>query len=177
MRVVAKRYAEALFELARERGLLDNVQRDIQLIAESIEKNETLVAFLQHPHLSDKEKKRVLLNVFGTQLEDLSRNFLNLLIDKGRQAILPYVVEEYVALANAARGVAPGEAVTAVALTAAEKARLESIFSSVVGKRVQLKNEIKPEIQGGVLVRIADRVYDGSIASKLTRFSRQLQKK
>lgn len=175
MRVVAKRYAEALFELAKERGQLDNVQQEIELVAKSMQENDTFAEFLHHPRLSAAEKKQALLNVFGAHLSEISENFIKLLIDKGRQALLPFVVGEYAELANESRGLSVGEVVTAVDLTDTDRSRLEKQFSALVGKEVRLQNEVKPEIKGGVLVRIADRVYDGSVAGKLARFRKQLQ--
>src|SRR5690625_1615774 len=137
MRVVAKRYAEALFELAKERGQLDGVQQEIELVAKSVQENDTFADFLHHPRLSADEKKQAILNVFGSHLSDISQNFIKLLIDKGRQTLMPFVVEEYVELANESRGVSVGEAVTAVHLSDADHSRLEERFSKLVGKDVR----------------------------------------
>lgn len=175
MSAVAKRYAEALFQLSRERGQLDNVQQDIELVAKSVVENEQFARFLAHPQLDAGQKKEALLNVFAAYISEISQSFLKLLIDRGRQELLPLIVKEYVALANEWRGVTAGEAVTVVSLTNHELTRLENIFSKAVGKRVQLNNVVDPDIKGGVVVRIADRVYDGSVAGKLARFQKQLQ--
>lgn len=175
MRVVAKRYAEALFELARERGQLDRVVEEIELVSQSVQEHDALAAFLRHPRITADEKQQVVSNIFGTQLSDISRNFISLLIERGRQALLPFVSEELTELANESRGVSVGEAVTAIKLSEADLNRLESRFSALVGKKVKLRNKVEPGIQGGVLVRIADRVYDGSVAGKLARFQRRLQ--
>lgn len=175
MRIVAKRYAEALFELARERGQLDRVVEEIELVSQSVQEHDALAAFLRHPRITADEKQQVVSNIFGTQLSDISRNFISLLIERGRQALLPFVSEELTELANESRGVSVGEAVTVIKLSEADLNRLESRFSALVGKKVKLQNKVEPGIQGGVLVRIADRVYDGSVAGKLARFQRRLQ--
>lgn len=175
MRIVAKRYAEALFELARERGQLDRVVEEIELVSQSVQEHDALAAFLRHPRITADEKQQVVSNIFGTQLSDISRNFISLLIERGRQALLPFVSEELTELANESLGVSVGEAVTAIKLSEADLNRLESRFSALVGKKVKLQNKVEPGIQGGVLVRIADRVYDGSVAGKLARFQRRLQ--
>lgn len=175
MSVIAKRYAEALFELARERGLLDSVEQDIELVATGIRDNPSFSDFLAHPRIADQEKKQALHNVFGKHISDVTSHLLQLLVDKGRLGLLSELVEAYIAMANESRGVSIGTAVTTINLDEAEKTRLESSFTSAVGSRVQLRNKVNPEIQGGIVVRIGDRVFDGSIASKLARFQNQLQ--
>lgn len=175
MSVIAKRYAKALFELAHERGQLDTVQEQIELVAKTLAEHVSLAEVLNHPQIKADRKKETLLRVFGAHLSEMSRHFLQLLIDKGRQDILPDIVEEYVELANERRGVAVGTARTAIALTDAERLRLESTFTSKINKQVKLENVVDPDIKGGVLVRVGDRVYDGSVTGKLARFKKRLR--
>lgn len=175
MSVIATRYAKALFELARERGQLDSVQEEIELVASSLRDHELLAEVMNHPQISAERKKATLQSIFGSELSDMSRHFIQLLIDKGRQDHLLHIVEAYVALANEWRGVSTGTALTASPLTNEERLRLESTFTSKVGKKVQLKNVVDPSVKGGVLVRLADRIYDGSVSGKLSRFKRRLK--
>lgn len=175
MSIVAKRYAEALFELARERGQLDSVQEEIELVAASIRDHSEFAEVLNHPRISAAQKKEVLMNVLGSHLSEINQNFLQLLIDKGRQNLLPHIVEAYIELANESRGVAVGTAITATPLTDTERTRLEATFTAKVDKKVQLDNVVDPQVKGGVLVRLADRIYDGSVSGKLARFQRRLK--
>lgn len=175
MSTVAKRYAEALFELARERGQLDSVQEELEFVAASLRDHADFAEVLNHPRISADRKKETVLNVFGAHLSEINHNFLQLLIDKGRQDLLHHIVEAYIDLANELRGVAVGTAVTATPLTDAERARLEATFAAKVDKKVQLENVVDPQVKGGVLVRLADRIYDGSVSGKLSRFQKRLK--
>lgn len=175
MRAVAKRYAAALYALAEEQGVVDAVQKELEVVSETLERHSSYAYLLNHPHISVQEKKNMLLSVFSEMLSDISRHFLQLLVDKGRQEIIADVATEFAAIANEARGVFVGEAVSAVALSDTERSQLEAAFSAKVGKRVELRNVVEPTLKGGVLLRLGDKVYDGSVAGKLTRFKKQLR--
>lgn len=176
MSVIARRYADALFSLAKARGQEKVVLDELELVAEAIEAHPDFFALLNHPRMNVKEKKTLLLNVFASALSELTQNFLKLLLDKGRQNLLSSIVQQYADLVNEARGVAIGQVVTAVELSAQARKQLEAAFTSKVGKRVELKNVVDKTIKGGVLLRIGDRVYDGSVAGRLSRFKGQLRK-
>lgn len=175
MSVIAKRYADALFLLAKEQGQENTVLDELQQVLQIVEAHPRFIAILNHPHISVNEKKTLLSNVFKGALSTISHNFLQLLVDKGRQNIFAPIVQAFETLVNDARGVTTGDVVTVVELTPEEREQLETAFTAKLGTRVELKNVIDKDIKGGVLVRIGDRVYDGSVVGKLNRFTRQLQ--
>ena len=101
MRVIAKRYAKALFELAREHDQLDEIQQDIESVADSVRDDDAFAAFLGHPRVPTADKKRVVRQVFGDHLRAVSLHFLLLLLDRERQGLLSQIIEEFAAMANA----------------------------------------------------------------------------
>ncbi|MCS1352283.1 F0F1 ATP synthase subunit delta [Mechercharimyces sp. CAU 1602] len=172
--VVAKRYAKALFEAAQEQGLLEQVEEELVTVDQMLGHTPELKKWLTHPTVDVKQKKEVLLKV-SESMSTLTTNVLILLIERGREAVITDFVRSYQKLANEARGVAEAVVTTAVTLTEAEAAQLSQAFSKKMGKELRITNIVDPTIIGGVVVRIGDRLYDGSIKSKLDRFEQQLR--
>jgi F-type H+-transporting ATPase subunit delta len=100
-------------------------------------------------------------------LTDFVHNFLLLLVDKRREAALPAIIAEYRNLANEARNIAEAEVITAMPLTDAEHKALAVKLSAVTGKNMVLKTQLDTSILGGVIVKIGDKLIDGSVARQL----------
>jgi len=171
---VAKRYAKALFEIAQERNVLDQVENELKLVAETIASLPTLKEWLNHPLTEVSEKKELFSTVFS-QLSELTQNFLFLLTDRRREAIIEPILNEYKRFANEARGVAEAEVISAFPLSEKDKEVLVATFERLVGKKIQINSKVDSDLLGGVIVRIGDRLYDGSLRTKLLRFQERLK--
>ncbi|SEM79905.1 F0F1 ATP synthase subunit delta [Lihuaxuella thermophila] len=171
---VAKRYAKALFEVALEKNLLDQVEKDLQLIAETFSSTPELIEWLNHPATDTAKKKEFFSSVF-TQVTELVKNLLFLLADRHRENIVAEISAEYKHLANEAKGMAEAIVTTAFPMTEEDKKELVETFQPIVGKTLQIKEVVDSDILGGVIVQVGDRLYDGSLRTKLTRFQERLK--
>jgi F-type H+-transporting ATPase subunit delta len=168
----AKRYAQAAFELARERGELDAWERQLRALAAALANREAL-AFVSSLQVPREAKEEFLRRVLEEPVP-LVWNLVRLLAQKGRLTLLQQIAEQFQALLDEHRGIAHAEVVTAVALSDADQQALAERLSQLTGKHVQVELMEEPEILGGLIARIGDRLIDGSTRSKLIALKRKL---
>ena len=171
-RAYAKRYSQAIFEIALETGELDKWQSDLPKIV-SIVVEATFKAFLGSPKVHFDGKARLL----SEQLEGISPLALNLvllLITKGRLSMLSDIVDEYQQLLDSYRGIESAEVITAIPLDERDELKLAEHLSAIVGKKVVLKPEVDPTLIGGFVARVGSRLLDGSTHGKLMALKREL---
>jgi F-type H+-transporting ATPase subunit delta len=172
--VVAKRYALALFQIAKEKQLLDQLEEEVRVIQQVFTENKQFVSVLKHPKLAVQKKKALLQETFASLSTPLF-NTLMILLDRHRIEIVPELANEFIALANEERGVAEATVYSVRPLTEEEKQALSSVFAQKVGKAtLRIHNVIDSSLIGGVKLRIGHRIYDGSVSGKLERLQRQL---
>jgi F-type H+-transporting ATPase subunit delta len=175
MSAVAKRYARALFEVASEKNVIDATEKELLGVVKVIDDNEGLRKLLSHPKISAEEKKQLLETLFAREISANTGNFLNIVIERGREGQLKEIVDNFIEMANDVRGIADATVVTAKALTDEEVKQLADGFGRQLNKKLRVKTEVDPALIGGIVVRIGDRLYDGSIRGKLSRFSQQIK--
>lgn len=171
--IIAKRYAKALFEAAKERNALDQTGEEWQAVVAVWNNHRELREWAGHPRVSSGEKKEVYDKLLK-DLGDLTRNLLHLLAERNRESAIEAIGAEYKGLAYEAKGVAEAEVITPQPLTKAGEKELIAVFQQMIGKTLVITNRVDPDILGGAIVRIGDRLYDGSLSSKLKRFRKQL---
>lgn len=175
--IVAKRYANALFEAASDRNLVAEVEQELKAIVQVIEAEPDLGKFLEHPGIDNTKKITLLQNVFADKISDIVWNTLKLLITRGRQAILPNLMQYYVEIANEALGQANALVYSPYALSDQESTEIAAKFGKITGKTIQVENILDETLLGGLRVRIGDRLYDGSLSGKLANLEKSLMQK
>ena len=168
-RKLANRYAEALFGAARDAGEVDRVGEQLTDLERTIVSSPELHGLLSHPEFAVERKMAVVRQVFDDSLLATVLSFLRLLLKGQRLALLSAIAEQYQDLINRWRGIVPGEVRTVIPLTEEQRARLEAALNRLVSGRLVLENRIDPEILGGVVVRLSDRVIDGTVRHRLAR--------
>jgi F-type H+-transporting ATPase subunit delta len=168
----AKRYAQAAFELAREGNALDAWERDLRNLRDVLAVPGAL-AFVSSRQ-ADAETKLSFLRQAAGELTALAQNLVRLLAQKGRLTLLPQIAEHFQELVDEERGVAHAQVATAVPLSDDERRALGQRLSEMTGKQVDVEVHEVPEILGGLIARIGDRLIDGSTRSKLVALKRRL---
>ena len=168
----ARRYAQAVFEIAIERNELDRWQSDLGRIA-SLSAGEAVVTLLENPKLRFEEKARLLSGWFG-DVNTLALNLVYLLVAKGALSMMGEIADEYQRLLDGHRGIERAEVITAVPLANGDRLRLEKRLEAVVGKKVVVKPEVDPDIIGGIVARIGGQLLDGSTRSRLETLKKKL---
>lgn len=173
----ARRYARALFELAREehrvaevRGELDRVS---DLLAESGELHDALLTPL-HPV---DERKGVLDAVSASlELSTTVRHFQSYLIDQRRLVDFPAICEEFARLADETSGLLTAEVTAASPLDDRRKDRLRRALSQATGREVRLEVKVDPELIGGAIAKVGDVVFDGTLSAQINHLRANLMK-
>lgn len=166
-RRVVRRYATALFGAAQKAGIIDKVESDLGLVSYTVENSPQLMDSIAAPVIPANTKREIMQTIFAGKIDEVTLNYLYLLVEKRREEAILQTEEEYIELANEARGVLVAEVTTAVELDKAQETALAAKLSVVTGKMVNLNLAVDPSIKGGVIVRIGDKVIDGSIKGQL----------
>ena len=168
----AKRYAKAAFELARDKGELDVWERDLRALGMALQAAGAM-DFLASARVPSEGKQEFLRRVME-QPGPLVWNLMLLLVERNRLALLPQIVDVFQTLLDEERGIAHAQVVTAVAMSDEERGAIARRLSELTGKQVQVETREDPEILGGLIARIGDRLVDGSTKTKLIALKRQL---
>lgn len=172
VRASAKRHAQAVFSIALERDELDRWLSDLRRIAQAMAEPK-LITMLETPRLRLGDKMRLLDEVLGS-INPLAINLAYLLVARGRLGIAGDVASEYERLVNDHRGIQHAEVTTAIPLDEEDRKRLKDRLEAVTDREIVLSAEIDPEIIGGIVARLGDRLIDGSTRSKLKALRRSL---
>lgn len=171
-RVSTRRYAQAVFEIARERDELERWPADLAKIA-GLEEDAAVTTWLENPSASFELKTRYLSQRLSG-VNPLALKLAYLLISKGRLNLTHEIAEEYRRLLDRHRGLETAKVTTAVALSDAEKQGLAERLGAVTGKKVRLKATVNPAIIGGIVAQINDRLLDGSTKSRLQALKKEI---
>ena len=171
--IIGRRYGKALFEAAREQNALDQTAQDWQLVTDVWTGHPELREWALHPRVTPGEKKEVYDKLFK-DLSELTRNLLHLIAERNREDAIEAIGSEYKALVHEAKGVAEAEVITSPSSHQGRGERTDRCLPKIIGKTLVITNRVDPDILGGAVVRIGDRLYDGSLANKLKRFRKEL---
>jgi len=125
------------------------------------------VAFLKSPIISRDRKRAVLSELFKTKLSGFTFNFLNLLVEKGREELVGDIAEEFFKLRDDRQGLVTLDVRSAVGMDQDQQKMIVKRFESLTGKKVRAAFSIERELKGGFVARIGDTVYDGSLLRQL----------
>ncbi len=179
---VAGRYAAALYDIASEekvlpkyKGMVDTVEDELKAVSEIIKENTDLQKLLYHPQITPAAKKELLDQLFKGKISVITNNFLALLVDRRRETYFESIVEEYVSLANAGRNIVASSVSSAVELSDKEKGELNQILVKLTGQKIKTAYVVDPSLIGGIVVRIGDKIIDGSIKTRLAALKERLK--
>jgi F-type H+-transporting ATPase subunit delta len=172
---VARRYAEAFFSIAQDANKVDELQTELEKVAEVIDTTENLKEYLAHLLIPAKEKKDVMVKIFAGSISQITLNFLMMVIDKRRENYIGLMVDEYKELADEARDIIKAEVISAQEVTEEEINILAEKLSATTGKTVKLKQLVDPELIGGIKLRMGDQIVDATVAKKLEMLKEKLK--
>jgi F-type H+-transporting ATPase subunit delta len=162
---VARRYAQAIYDIAREEHDLDGWQHDLHVIA-TVLQEPTLKALLDNPSVSFEQKSQVIEDSFSA-LGPKRRSLVQLLVENGRVSLIDDILSAYEAMVNRARGVVTARVSTAVPLTPSEIEAIARRLQAMTGQKVVVTPDVDPSLIGGFVARIGDRLIDGSVVGRL----------
>jgi F-type H+-transporting ATPase subunit delta len=171
---VAKRYAQAVFSLAKEQGTLGQWATDLALLND-VASDAEAGAFLNNP-IVDAKAKIALLDSFFEQRGEQSqaRNLVKLLVEKQRLDIIPELYQLFEESMLAEQGIVYADVTTAEPLSEAGQTIVQEKLSELIGKQVRLRTKVDPSIIGGIIALIGDQLIDGSVTNQLRQLRERL---
>jgi len=171
--VVDRVYANALFEAARDKGRLDAVRDQLLEVVDAEAQVPELRELLRNPRLDPRARAAALEDVLG-DAEELLRNFLLLLADKGRTGQLEEIAREFERLVAEHEGIVHAELTTAVELSDDEATKLLGRIEQASGRKVEATRRVDPDLIGGIVLQVGSHRLDASVRGRLERLRRQL---
>lgn len=168
----ARRYARVVFELD-EKDRIAEWQADLDKII-SMGKDATIAVYLENPNIHFEDKARLLHERLG-DVNPMILNLVYVLLIRSRLDMLPDIATEYQHLVDDYRGIERAEVTTALPLDDDTRAKLRQEIGKLIGKKVILKTEcVDPDLIGGVVVKVAGKLLDGSTRGKLAALKKEI---
>lgn len=167
-------YAEALFSVARAEGVLPTVENELYGFAKTLEQHNDLRETLTDATLPAQTKKDVIGDLLTDRANPVTVTVLGFVVDAGRAKEIPSIVQQLAELAANDRQLALAEVRSAVPLSDAQQSRIAAALSEATGRQVDVKVVVDPSVVGGIVARVGDEVFDGSVATRLAQAKQQL---
>jgi len=165
---VARRYADALYQVAAEQDRIDATQQELGHVVAGVEQDADFGRFLSHPLVSREEKTTLVEKAFPDLSESLA-NLLRLLIRNRRESYLDMIYDQYLEARIEAEGLTKVDVIAAKPLTEEERTKLVGRLEAALGHRVQLEERLDPTLLGGARIEMDGRVIDGTLRARLGR--------
>jgi len=170
--ISARRYAQAVFQIAKANNNMDEWAKDLKRISE-IAKDQDVIDIIENPKVLFDQKAALIKQKLG-KASDLVLNLCYLLIMKGKFKNAGQIADEYEALLDEHKGIKHALVTTAVPVGEAEKGKIAAQLEKITGKKVSVKLQVNPAILGGIIARIEDTQIDGSVRNKLELLRKDL---
>ena len=171
---VVRRYAATLLDAAEEKDVLDTVRKDVQGLLETLSNSQELNEFLSNPLIGSEVQDRTLVAIFDGRVQMLTRNFLSLIAQRRRANSLVPILSAFTEMVEEREGILSAEVVSAVELNSEQQKRLAERLTVYTGKQIRIHARVDSTLRGGLVARVGDTVFDGSLDTHLKRLRRRL---
>jgi F-type H+-transporting ATPase subunit delta len=171
---VVRRYAVTLLDAAAETDVADAVAGDLEGLQATLAGAPDLQQFLNNRLIDGAAAAKALVAIFDGKVEGLTLNFLQLVAQRRRANLLGVIIEKALQMIDERAGVVTAEVRCATQLSSDQVERLQERLSAHTGGRVRVEFHLDTGLQGGIIARIGDTVYDGSVETQLERLHRRL---
>jgi ATP synthase F1 delta subunit len=173
MDAISRVYGRSLFEVAQERGVVDEVREQLGQIVDALAGSRDLQLFLASPQFSTTEKRDGLRRAIDGA-DPIVANLLDVMVENQRLSLLADVRREFDSRYDDLHKVLPVRISTAVELDAETTARIGRQVGEGTGRQVQLTTEVDPDLIGGIVLRVGNQILDASIRQRLENLRRQV---
>ena len=173
--VSARRYAQAIYDIALERDDVDKWLDDLSVLSNSV-RDETFVRFVDSPQIESGKKTSVVKEAFAEVVSELAVNLTCLLASRGAVSSLPDITDAFQEFVDSEKGVERAEIISAVPLTKTQLEAITKNLTLLVGKEISVTTLTDESIIGGFVARVGDRLIDGSVKTRLDDMKRELIK-
>ncbi len=163
------RYAKAMYELAAENGRIEAVYRDTCLVYDLCRESVDFMQLLQQPVIKTSQKKQILREILQPHVDEFSLRFFLLIVENNREAEIPGICRNLINRIRSGHGIVPATVTTAEPLQEEITCLIAQSLEKETGKRVELTTLVDPSLIGGMILRIEDKQFDGSISNQLKK--------
>jgi F-type H+-transporting ATPase subunit delta len=167
------RYANSILGLAKERGETELVRNDFQLIQRVCKSNPDFVNMLESPLINSDKKQNILNEIFKGQFCQITQSLIEIIVRKKREAYLDDIADRYLFLYDKLNNTTRGVLISAAPLSEPQKAKIKKLVEEVLKTDFVLTEKIDESLIGGFVLRIGDRQFDASIASRLRELKQE----
>ena len=164
---IAETYSSAIFELGQESGLLPQFDTDLSYVQDLFSTHEELRQILINPMLEVAGKKKILQQIFGSEVHPLIMNFLNVMVDRRRSPYIMETARAYVKRSRESRGILEAKVTVIEPLSEAMREKVLRKLQEITGKECVIEEHVDPSILGGMVIQVGDTRIDGSMARRL----------
>ena len=175
-KLVVKRYATALFDLAASEGAMAKYEEEVKVIVKALHDEPDFMAVLQDHKVTREDKVSIVENVFTDKVSSHIVGLLVLLVNKGRQAEILNVLEAFLDMVKAESGIIKAVVTSAVPLKEAQLEALKEKLEASTKSKIELETIVDSSIIAGLIVRVGDKVVDASYKGELQTLKKQLSK-
>jgi F-type H+-transporting ATPase subunit delta len=173
---IGYRYAKSLFDLAKEKNLLEEVKVDMELIHLTSVQSRDFRSMLNSPLISPKKKRTILQAIFKDKFDtDFTKLLVEIMVRKGRERYIDNAAKAFLQLYDLEKHIQRGKLISAMPLTDAQIAEIRKEVEKETGDDFEMDVEIDPALIGGFVLKIGDQLFDGSIASSLRKLEQEFQ--
>jgi F-type H+-transporting ATPase subunit delta len=165
--LVATRYAKSLLQLAIEKGQLEKVYADMQLVESVCEENKEFTNFLHSPIIKTDKKVAVIKEVFAGKVDNITSGFLTILTQKRRELYMKEIAGEFVAQYKQYKNILTAVITSAVGIDKTVKAKVLELVKQTTKGEVELVEKVDKDLIGGFILTIGDKQVDASVSRKL----------
>jgi F-type H+-transporting ATPase subunit delta len=151
------------------------VDDDVLMLRESLESNDPLARFFKSPVIPQEKKESVIQELLADRTADLTTRFLRLLVHKDRETMTKAILDQYQALRDEQRGIVDATVTVAQPLSDEDRDAIVEALETKTGQSVRLHVEQEADLVGGLVIRIGDRVFDGSVRNQLANLHDRLR--
>ena len=163
----ARRYAVALMAVAEERNAVDRIAADLELLDSTVRVSRDLRVLIASPVVSPARKKGAFRALFAERVSKETITFLELLVAKEREMLLPEIAEHYGRLRDEKEGIVTVDVTSAAELAPPQEQKLREKLEQYTGKKVRIRAAVDRSLKGGLRVQIGDTVLDASVRRQL----------
>ena len=164
---LVRSYAEALFRVAVAEDELDAIERQLFAFATLLETDNRVREALVDPSLPSENKRRLIADTLGERANPLAVNVLGFIVEQGRARELGRIVDELAEVAAETREHGVAEVRSAVRIDESRTKKLAEALSKATGRQIEVRVVVDPSVVGGVVAKVGDEVFDGSVRSRL----------
>jgi F-type H+-transporting ATPase subunit delta len=172
---VSKRYAKALFQLAKEKNKINQTEEELRIIQTSLFQDKNFEKLINHPNIQISSKKELINKIFKDKISDHVLNILNILIENNRFNCISQLTVDFIKLSNEELGQAQAIIYSPHQINNTELNEIVNKFSFLTNKKIRAEVQLDESLLGGIKVKIGDRLYDGTLSGKLKQLSKTLE--